>query len=127
MALVLVIMLVACIGYGYYQYEKPRTTAADSRTSHRTDAVSLYYEFMEHETSAMATYGNTIIEVSGVVSAIDSSSGNLALMLAAGQSGYINCSMMKLDRPVHKDEAVVVKGKCTGFMVDVLLVDCTIQ
>lgn len=127
MALVLVILLVACIGYGFYQYEKPRTTAADSRTSHRTDAISLYHEFMENETSAMSTYGNTIIEVSGVVYDIDSSSGNKAVLLSAGESGYINCSMMKLDRPLHKDEAVVVKGKCSGFMVDVLLVDCTLR
>jgi hypothetical protein len=60
------------------------------------------------------------------VQAIDSSAGNIAVLLATGSAGLINCAMAGNTVPVQEKKEILIKGRCAGYMLDVIMVDCVI-
>ncbi|MBZ5856774.1 OB-fold putative lipoprotein [Flavihumibacter profundi] len=126
LAFVLVVILGVGIEYSFYLYNKPRITALVSSTELRIDAAVLFRDYKQDELLANHKYLNKIIEVKGIVQEIDSSSGNMSVLLLTGSEGAINCSMAVMPKAdIHKKE-ILVKGKCAGFMMDVMMVDCVI-
>lgn len=120
-------ILISGIVYGYYRYNKPRDTAASGKTDLRVEAGIILHDFETDESAATKKYLGKIIEVKGRVQQIDTVSGNFSVLLATGSPGLINCAMAG---PVVADqlkEEINIKGRCAGYMMDVMLVDCVIQ
>ena len=124
---IVAIVLLGGIFYGYYLYNKPRATAASSRTDVTTDARTLYAEFEKDEPRANSLYLNKMIEVKGRVQRVDTTAGNMVILLETGGAGNINCSMAAAPSPDVLNREVVVKGTCAGYLLDVNLVDCIIK
>ena len=124
--LLLVISLTA-----YYQYNNLRKDIVTQHTDVTIKASQLYQQYYEHEQEANKKYLDKVIEVKGRVSKVQSNNGLIVLLLNAGDGmGGINCSMKESNsinvvQELH-DKEVLVKGKCTGFLMDVNLVDCII-
>lgn len=124
--LVIVVILAGGLTYGYYRYNEPRATASLGHADLETDAQTIYHDFEADEIIAGRKYLNKIVAVKGVVQEIDSSAGNMAILLATGATGMINCAMTGVAGDIRLNDPITIKGTCAGFMMDVMLVDCVI-
>jgi hypothetical protein len=72
-----------------------------------------------------------VIEVSGIVSSVNESVDYVSINLKAAAEGGVNCSISKkdlsADETFKKGDSLTIKGKCTGFLMDVNLVDCVLR
>jgi len=129
--LIIVLILVAgAASYGYYLYNKPRSGAADMKTAYTVDAKSLFAEFSADENAANAKYLGKAIEVSGTVSSIETDDrGTMNVSLATDEMGSVNCQFEKKDKmpELTAGKSINVKGVCSGYLLDVVLVDCVIE
>jgi len=128
--LIIVLILAAGAGsYGYYLYNKPRSGASDMKTAYIVDAKNLFSEFSTDENSANAKYLGKAIEVSGIVRSVDTDDrGTMNVAIETDEMGAVNCQFEKKDQmpDVTAGKNVSVKGVCSGFLLDVVLVDCEI-
>lgn len=116
-------------GTGYYLYNKPRTTAAEAHTDDSVTARELYGTYVKDEKTAGKLYENKVLEVTGTVMNVEQNGKEVSVLLSAGEAdpGGVNCSLAETTDPLPKSgETIRVKGKCTGFLMDVSLVDATI-
>ena len=94
-------------------------------------AASLYNEFSKNESQANQKWVGKVVEVKGTISSVSEAGNYVSLNLAATADGGVNCSVLKKDLPgdnkFNKGDSIIVKGKCTGFLMDVNLVDCIIN
>lgn len=121
---IVVCLLVA--GWAYYQYQKPRAGIAHAAASYRLTAEQLYNEYSSAEAAAEQKYGGNVIEVSGIVADVQKTAHVTNVLLAAGgATGGVNCSMQNR-AGVAIGKPITVKGRCTGFLMDVTLVDAVV-
>ena len=125
MVLLLVIGVIA-----YFQFNQPRKDVSAQHTDVTINASQLYQQYEGHEQEANQKYLDKVIEVKGKVSEVQNNNGlNVLLMNAGNGMGGINCSMKEnttLNAVQLQGKEVLVKGKCTGFLMDVNLVDCVL-
>jgi hypothetical protein len=72
-----------------------------------------------------------VIEVTGRIASVADAGNYVSVNLRATSEGGINCSILKKDlNPGDKlliGDSIDIKGKCTGFLMDVNLVDCIVK
>ncbi len=118
---------------GYYLYHKPRAGVAAASADAALTAASLYTAFLQNEQAATGKYLGKVIEVTGTVTELDKdASGMRSVLLSAGNvPGGVNCSLapatgQSLPR-LEKGATIRVKGRCSGFLMDVNLTDAVIE
>lgn len=123
MAGLLLILLAA--GWFFYLYQKPRADVASVEAAHTLTAEKLYDDFVTDEAAANQKYTDKIIEVKGIVSEVQAMDSSAMVLLAAGnETGGINCSFQRNNNALpQKGQMAIIKGRCTGFLMDVNLVD----
>lgn len=125
----LLLCVLIGVGVGLYFYNKPRTTAADRHTDDRVTAKELYRAFAQDENTANKLYGNKVLEVSGDVLQVQQTGKDLSILLQGGSkdSGGVNCTISNATIAAPKvGDNLHIKGLCTGFLMDVSMVDATI-
>ena len=120
-------------GYGWYLFHKPHAGVSGVTAVARMGAADLYNGFQQNETGADKQYLGQVLEVEGRVSDVARTDSTCSVELegGTGAAGGINCSIAadaesKMPLP-PKGAVVTIKGRCTGFLMDVNLVDCVIQ
>jgi hypothetical protein len=125
-----IVMLVLAI-LGIYSVFKPHQNVEGERPAANFSARDLYNEFQQNETAADKKWVGKVLEVKGVVSSVSESGNYESVNLAVSSDGGINCSFLKKDLDsnikFNKGDSIVIKGKCTGFLMDVNLVDCVVK
>jgi len=116
---------------GLYFYNKPHRNAGGLSADASLTAVELYSQFQTNEPDANKKYLDKIIEVTGKVTDVQQQGNSSSIQLDGGSpAGGINCSIAadgsRMPLPA-KGAAIVVKGRCAGFLMDVNLVDCVIE
>lgn len=98
----------------------------DEEPDFRKTASELYEEFENNEKAALKKYTDKIILVEGRVSKSVETGEGATLILSSGGMGGVNCSMGEWPRGnlAIEGDLVRIKGRCTGFLMDVLLKDC---
>ena len=127
--IVLILAVVAGV-YAYYLYNKPRSGVSEMTTSYTLDAASLFSEFAADENAANAKYLGKAIEVTGTVRSVDiDDRGTMNVAIETGEMGAVNCQFEKKEAmpEVADGNKVRVKGICSGFLLDVVMVDCEIM
>lgn len=124
---ILIVILAAC-AYAWHIYNKPHSSAGDQSADVTVEADTLYHQFSSDENTANLKYMNKVIEVSGKLSEIQHN-GNSEIWILSTQAGGggINCQLFagtKVDPEPKPGDHVTVKGRCTGFLMDVNLSDC---
>jgi hypothetical protein len=124
---ILILILAAC-AYGWHMLNKPHTSAGDQSADVTVNADTLYHQFSSDENAANAKYMNKVIEVSGKLAEIQHN-GNSEIWILSTQTGGggINCQLFagtKVDPEPKPGDPVTVKGRCSGFLMDVNLSDC---
>jgi len=112
----------------FMQINKPHQSAAGLHAAMRITAAKLFDDYITNESFANNQYLNKIIEVEGTVLENSTAHENI-ILLETGHTGAVNCAMMdekKVLMQIKKNEPLIVKGKCTGFLADVNLTDCVI-
>jgi hypothetical protein len=131
-----IISVVLVVGFlsvfiGYKIYNKPHINVAEEATDIALTASMLLIDFSKDETKANAKYLDKIIAVKGVVTHIGEEGEKRAITLQASDDfGSIICYLAEDDSmnraAIKKGQAIVLKGICTGFLMDVILVKCVI-
>lgn len=124
-------LLLIAVAWGWSQYDKPHQSAAGEEADFAISADSLYQQYQKDEHSADQRYLGKVIEVSGKLAEIQHS-GNSEIWILSPQpgGGGINCQLFagtRVDPEPKSGDAVTVKGRCTGFLMDVNLADCVLR
>jgi hypothetical protein len=122
-----VILCLTAMAIGYHLYNLPRTTAVDIKADKKVTATELYDAFTKDEQTANTKYANKVLEITGAVRDVQKSGKELSILLSGGGSeGGVNCTLVQ-DVPAPRIGAMVnIKGRCTGFLMDVSIIDATI-
>lgn len=125
-------MLSVGFGFAFYLYNKPHRDTSAIKAEFSFDARDLYTEYRRNETAADKKLVDKVIEVRGTVSDMRQNDSTADIQLNTGDpQATISCSFLlagqkKISLPL-KGGLVKIKGKCTGFLEDVNLVDCVVE
>ena len=124
------VILLICAAVGWYLY-KPHKGVADTEADIHIIAADLYNDFQRDENLANKKYLNKVIEVTGTVSEVQNVNGSQVILLSSGADmGGLSCQLANEEnnkKIIKKSATITVKGKCTGFLMDVNLVDCVLK
>jgi RecJ-like exonuclease len=121
------LLLLLAFAWAYHLYVKPHQSAAGETADFTVDADSLYSQYQSNEHAADAKYLGKVIEVCGKLSDIQHSGKAEVWILSQQGGGGINCQLfagVKADPEPKPGDIVTIKGRCTGYLMDVNLVDC---
>jgi hypothetical protein len=125
------ILLICLAGWGLYVIDKPHRNVEGEDAVASLTATDLYKEFSMNETKANQKWLGKVVEVKGQISSVSEAGKYISVSLVAASDGGVNCSVLKSDFPadkkLNKGDSVTVKGKCTGFLMDVNLADCIVK
>ncbi len=120
--------IVAGAAVGYYLWNKPHKNMSSTKAAYSIDAQSLFETYDADEAEANQKYLGKVIAVSGVVSQIVE--GEKKTIVLATDNGVfgVKCELDPFSTvkfPEYKaGQQVTLKGECTGFLGDVVLVRC---
>jgi hypothetical protein len=125
------IVLLFLAALGIYKASKLHHNTSGEQAVATFSAMNLYNEFLKSENIANKKWVGKVIEVSGSISSVTESGNYISISLKGSADGGVNCSILKKDLyPGYKyntGDSITIKGKCTGFLMDVNLVDCVIK
>lgn len=122
----LIIGLVAA----FYLYNKPHENMERAAADVSITAPELFSQFSSDETQANANYLDKVTQVQGTVKEISKSPEGLTkVILESGDDMFgVICQLDELSEHSRTDfqigESITLKGKCTGMLMDVVLVRC---
>jgi hypothetical protein len=128
-----VVLICAAAIYGEYLYNKPHQSAVGQTADQSVAANVLYQQYEKNERAADSMYAGKVIEVKGVLASVDvTGEADILELSPQATGGGVSCEMFAHDKgttPVYPaiGSSVTIKGKCTGFLMDVNLVDCGIE
>jgi hypothetical protein len=132
--ILILILLISMAGYFAWQaYQKPLATLHHVNPDIEITAEQLFADYAAGEDAANQKYLGKIIKVTGHVLDINNNdSGYSTVYLDTGDMmGSISCQLEKGEE--KKAETLItgqelsLKGKCTGFAMDVVLTQCIIN
>ena len=129
---VLILLLalgVIAAGVGYYMYNKPVASLEKKKADISITAAQLISDYEADEKSANDKYLGKLIEVSGKVADITTEEGKTKIQLETPNPiSLIICEMEtgKETGSIQAGDETVIKGMCSGYLSDVILVQATI-
>lgn len=131
---VMLLVAVAAAGYGFYLYHKKPADVRTLKADYELPAATLVADFNKNETDANHKYLDKVLAVKGKISEIkiDPATGQATVTLDTGDPmAAVTCSFYNEEaasvKKLVQGAEVVVKGKCTGKLMDVVLNKCSIE
>lgn len=127
----LIVLLLGVIGagVGYYLYNKPVASLEHKKADLEITAAGLIEAYEADEKAADSIYLGKIIAVSGKITEITNEEGKLKINLETSNPiALIICEMeagVNAD-PLKAGDEIKIKGLCSGYLSDVILVQSTI-
>lgn len=126
------ILVVALLGgaYAYYQYNRPVASLEDKSADVVLSAPDLLKAFETDEAGANKNYLDKVIEVQGEVVKIEADSTKKSVYLKSGnEMSSVICEMEAGANieGLSEGSSVTMKGKCTGYLMDVVLVQSVVK
>ena len=123
----LILLSVGIAIVAYNVYNKPHIDVVDAKADVLVTAENLFTEFSTDEATANAEYLDKIIQVKGIVQKLEIENGiGIVTLKTEDDVGSVQCNLSteaKNDFNVLKEnELVTIKGICTGYLMDVVLV-----
>lgn len=125
--IVIAILILGVAGgiYGYYMFNKKNESISSMKTEIKTSASQLLTDFESDEPVANEKYLDKVVEVTGQVSKVESKEASTSVYLDTGNP--LSSVICQLEDPSQNvtyknDEDITVKGICTGYLMDVVLV-----
>jgi len=113
---------------GTYFYFKPTASLEDQPPVAILTADSIFSAFETNEAAANLSYLDKVVEISGKVQAVttDTSGTAISLETSSGMFG-VTCKLeanSKVAANYKTGQQVRLKGICTGYLMDVVLIRC---
>ncbi len=125
----ILILLIAAGVFGYYTYNKPHKETSGVKADFVVTPLALLQAYETDEIVADKTYLDKIIEVGGIVKAINQvdKGGSLSLETGSEMSAII-CEFEsgEVISKISVGDSVTIKGFCTGKLMDIVLVRCSL-
>ena len=128
------ILIIGLLGIfiGYKMYNKPHINVAKKSVDINITANTLLVDFSSDETKANTKYLDKIIAVKGRVANVEFNGEKAAISLQTKDDfGSVVCYLVKDEfkksAEIKEGQEVILKGICTGFLMDVILVKCVIM
>lgn len=127
------ILILAIIGafVGSKMYNKPHINVAETTSDISLTANKILSDFASDENASNTKYLEKIIEVKGTISELKNKDGKGIVTLKTNDDfGSVLCHLSiaasnKINT-LKEGQPVTVKGICTGYLMDVILVKCVI-
>lgn len=127
--IILIIVILSVIGafVGYKMYNKPHINVAKVSSDITITSSALLNDFSTNETKANQKYLDKIVEVKGEISNLNTEDGKGIISLKTNNDfGSVRCTLSKIATQKMSNlkvgEQVTLKGICTGYLMDVILV-----
>jgi len=123
-------IVLAGILAGMYLYNLEPKDLQNVKPDFVMTSAELHKAFEDDEVAATTRYLKKIIEISGAVESVkpgENNSLNISLKTDSELSSVI-CTLQSVTDPsqIKPGEQVTIRGKCSGFLMDVLLNNCTV-
>jgi hypothetical protein len=129
--LILIIIITTLVGgsVGFYLFNKKVAGLENAKADYTITATKLYNAFETQEQEASEKYLNKILLVEGTVVKVEIDKKYSSIILKADNAlaGGINCSFNHEVESVSKGDIISIKGRCQGFLMDVVLTNCNIE
>ena len=133
--IILAVFLIAGSSSIYYIFNKPHRNIDLETPAYTLDAKSLFNEFSNDEAIANQTYGDQIVQVSGIIVELFVDEYQISIVLYDELKG-VSCELDNLTIDRNKSiiksfkigDQITLKGKCDGFdmIMGVVLTRCFI-
>lgn len=123
-SLVLVIVLMVISYVWVFYWNKPQQNIKNAKAI-SIQATELFNEYSTAERTTNDKYIDKIIEVTGEVFSISKNNeGKQVILLKTDDPMFgINCTMEE-EAKVKEGDLVKIKGICTGYLTDVVIIRC---
>lgn len=114
---------------GYFMYNKPHNETKGATSDVIISPADLLKAYESDEAAADLAYLDKILEVEGIVKSIQVLDQGSSLSLDAGsEMSSITCEFEGADAlaGVKPGDKVKIKGFCTGKLMDIVLVRCSL-
>jgi hypothetical protein len=120
--MVLIVLIVAGIGYGLYVWNKPHRDVKDEKGILIT-AAAIFDSFVVNETRANTLYLNKAIQVTGEVAEVKKNQDDQTVVYLKTNDPMfgVNCTFKEDPGPLEKGTTITFKGICTGYLSDVII------
>ncbi|MGK7392111.1 MAG: OB-fold protein [Candidatus Cyclobacteriaceae bacterium M2_1C_046] len=129
-AISVILGVIAALSFAINFFNKPSSQIVTGDADYRVNAYQLFAEFTEDEKAANKKYLNKIISVSGEIASIEGiDSLNYSITLKVNQHFGVRCQLRQYNdnKNLNVGDNVIIKGLCTGKLMDVVLVKSTIE
>ncbi|MBK8610945.1 MAG: hypothetical protein IPL84_13635 [Chitinophagaceae bacterium] len=123
------LLITVSIGFvGYKLYTKPHRNIEETKAI-PVSARELARAYENDETEANAKYLDKVLEIQGEINDVSTNQKGEPVITMKGTdlSGLICTLEGKSVREIKPNKSVSIKGICTGFLTDVVLVRCILQ
>ena len=131
--IILGVLVLAILGafIAYKSYNKPHVNVANEKTDISVTADEILSNFSSEEAAANIKYLGKIVQVKGIVSMAEVANGKGIITLQTNDDfGSVLCHVtadeLEYTKEIKGGQELVLKGICTGFLMDVILVKCII-
>ena len=125
------ILMLCLAGYALYWYQKPHTSVAAIAPAATISAADLFAAYTQNEAAANQQFLDKVVLVKGTVDQVLRTDSSLTVVLQSNDiAGGISCNILSKNTAtasIKSGETVSIKGRCTGFLADVMLADCVIE
>lgn len=123
--IVVLILVLAGVGYGVYVWNKPARNVMDEKNFITSSAADIFDQYKADETKANRIYLDRAIQVTGQVQEVKiNADGKRVLYLKTGDTiGTVSCTL-KQQATIPTETVVTIRGICTGFnSIDVVIIE----
>ena len=118
--------------YGYGEYSRSLPDTHHLEPAFRLEASTFTKQFESDESKANAKYADKTISVHGVAHTIQTTDTTATVFLNDGHSGIsVICQFGRESNNevnnLKKGEPVTIKGICSGYLMDVVMVRCVLD
>ena len=131
MVIALSIVVIACI-YGYQEYTRKLPDTDKLKAAFTLNAADLIRQFTADEAKATVKYSDHVISVQGIIDSVQPADSIGTVFLKDGRSTTsVMCQFDKKDFQemlgLQKGDLITIKGICSGYLMDVILVRCVVE
>lgn len=124
------VIALAGVLFGLYMYNLKPKDLQKVKPDFVVTATDLLKAFESDENTATAKYVNKVVEVSGTIQTVKPGENN-ALTISLNTGSDISSVICTLQgntelTSFRTGEQITIRGKCSGFLMDVLLNNCSV-
>ncbi len=125
----LIVLAVIAASYGYYMYNKPVESLENKEAEVTISADQLIADYESDEKAANEKYLGKVVMVNGKITDITNEEGKKKVNLETSNPiSAIICEMEENKKTEHlkAGDMIKVKGMCSGYLSDVILVQSVV-